>query len=194
MKRDFSNESLLNFVLRFKRSITIRFRGFVFRFCHMFYDNNSSGLCIGIHPKLINTKSIRIGKNVAFGNFPRLECFNTLSKVIKIDIGDEVSFGDYLHIGATSKIIIGSGVLGGSNILIIDHNHGNCSMEELLNSHILPRDRMISSKGDIIIGDNVWIGDDVKILGKVRIGNGAVLAANSVITKDVAPYTVFIKK
>lgn len=63
-----------------------------------------------------------------------------------------------------------------------------------MDSQIIPRERLISSKGGIIIEDNVWIGDDVKILGSVNIGRGSVIAANSIITKDVAPYTVFIKK
>ncbi len=194
MKRDFSNESFLNIFLRFCRSLNIRIRGYIFRNCRMFFDKKCSGLCIGINPKFINTKGIKFGKNVALGNFPRLECYNVDRNTVKLEIGDETTFGDYLHIGAISSVVIGKGVLGGSNILIIDHNHGNSTKEELMNSKILPRERIISSKGGIIIGDNVWIGDDVKILGSVNIGHGSVLAANSIITKDIAPFTVFIKK
>ncbi|MEY2702495.1 MAG: hypothetical protein RLY43_1128 [Bacteroidota bacterium] len=194
MKRDFSNESFLNFLLRFLRSLDIRFRGYFFRNFGMFSDNKCSGLCIGIHPKFINSKGIKFGKNVALGNFPRLECYNVNLNSAKLEIGDETTFGDYLHIGTISNIFIGKGVLGGSNILIIDHNHGNSTKEELMDSQIIPRERLISSKGGIIIEDNVWIGDDVKILGSVNIGRGSVIAANSIITKDVAPYTVFIKK
>lgn len=51
------------------------------------------------------------------------------------------------------------------------------------------------------IGHDVWIGDSVTIMTGVKIGNGAVVATNSVVTSDVAPYTVvggspakFIKK
>jgi len=46
------------------------------------------------------------------------------------------------------------------------------------------------SKGDIVVGDDVWIGRDSKILSGVRIGQGAVIAAGSVVTKDVKPYSI----
>ena len=46
------------------------------------------------------------------------------------------------------------------------------------------------SKGDIIIEDDVWIGYRSTILSGVHIGQGAVIAAGSVVTKDVPPYTV----
>lgn len=47
-----------------------------------------------------------------------------------------------------------------------------------------------ASKGDIIIGNDVWIGMDAKILSGVTIGDGAVIATNSLVTKDVEPYTI----
>ncbi|MGP0587911.1 CatB-related O-acetyltransferase [Paenibacillus timonensis] len=46
------------------------------------------------------------------------------------------------------------------------------------------------SKGDVIIGNDVWIGRDALILSGVSIGDGAVIAAGSVITKDIDPYTI----
>lgn len=46
------------------------------------------------------------------------------------------------------------------------------------------------TKGDVIIGNDVWIGQDALILSGTTIGNGAVVAARSVITKDVEPYAI----
>jgi acetyltransferase-like isoleucine patch superfamily enzyme len=46
------------------------------------------------------------------------------------------------------------------------------------------------SRGDVIIGNDVWIGTDALILSGVEIGNGAVIAARSVVTEDVAPYSI----
>lgn len=46
------------------------------------------------------------------------------------------------------------------------------------------------SKGDIIVEDDVWIGCGSTILSGVRIGQGAVVAAGSVVTKDVPPYAL----
>ncbi|MCP3739509.1 Vat family streptogramin A O-acetyltransferase [Rossellomorea sp. BNER] len=45
-------------------------------------------------------------------------------------------------------------------------------------------------KGDTIIGNDVWIGMDTVIMPGVKIGNGAIVAAKSVITQDVEPYTI----
>ena len=42
----------------------------------------------------------------------------------------------------------------------------------------------------ISIGNDVWIGHNVLVVGNVSIGNGAILAAGSVVTKDVAPYAI----
>lgn len=56
-------------------------------------------------------------------------------------------------------------------------------------------------KGDIVIGSNVWLGRECVIMPGVKIGDGAIVAAYSVVTKDVEPYSVvggnpahFIKK
>lgn len=46
------------------------------------------------------------------------------------------------------------------------------------------------TKGDTIIGNDVWIGYKATIMAGVNIGDGAIIAANSVVTKDVAPYTI----
>lgn len=46
------------------------------------------------------------------------------------------------------------------------------------------------SKGDVIIGNDVWIGYGATILSGIKIGDGAVIGAESVITKDVPPYTI----
>lgn len=48
-----------------------------------------------------------------------------------------------------------------------------------------------TTKGAIIIGDDVWIGDSCIILSGVHIGKGAVIGAGSVVAKDVPPYAVF---
>jgi acetyltransferase-like isoleucine patch superfamily enzyme len=47
-----------------------------------------------------------------------------------------------------------------------------------------------SSKGDVVIGNDCWIGANVTIMSGVKIGDGAVLANNSHIVKDVAPYSI----
>lgn len=46
------------------------------------------------------------------------------------------------------------------------------------------------NKGDIVVGNDVWIGYEAVILAGVTIGDGAVIAARAVVTRDVAPYTI----
>ncbi|TAE58218.1 MAG: Vat family streptogramin A O-acetyltransferase [Nostocales cyanobacterium] len=48
----------------------------------------------------------------------------------------------------------------------------------------------LPSKGDIVIGNDVWIGYDSLIMPGVKIGDGAVIAARSVVVKDIPPYTI----
>ena len=45
-------------------------------------------------------------------------------------------------------------------------------------------------KGDIIIGNDVWIGYEAVIMSGVTIGDGAIIGARSVVTKDIPPYTI----
>ena len=46
------------------------------------------------------------------------------------------------------------------------------------------------TKGDTIIGNDVWIGYNATIMAGVKVGDGAIIATNSVVTKDVEPYTI----
>lgn len=48
-----------------------------------------------------------------------------------------------------------------------------------------------ATKGDVIIGNDVWIGYETMILSGVTIGNGAVIGARSLVTKDVPPYSIY---
>lgn len=49
---------------------------------------------------------------------------------------------------------------------------------------------LAGGKGPIIIGNDVWIGEGARIMSNVRIGDGAVIAAQTVVTKDVPPYAL----
>lgn len=105
----------------------------------------------------------------------------------EIIIGNNVSLGAYNHISAINSIKIGNGVLTGKWVTIVDNFHGDTNLKSLYKS---PSKRPMVSKGKVLIGDDVWIGDKVTILPNVEIGKGAVIAANSVVTKNVKSYTV----
>lgn len=96
----------------------------------------------------------------------------------KIEIGDNVTIESDCHIGAVNYIKIGNGVLLASNVYISDHSHGETNYSDL---NIFPLDRKLSSKGGVVIGNNVWIGKNVTILPGISIGDNVIIGANSVV-------------
>ena len=74
-------------------------------------------------------------------------------------------------------------------MLLVDRNHDYKSVST---SPLLEIKRKLNSKGEIIIGHDVWIGNNVTILSGIRIGNGAVIGAGTVVTKDVPPYAIVV--
>lgn len=105
----------------------------------------------------------------------------------EINIGNQCHIGAYNHITCTNKIYIGDGCLTGMWVTITDNSHGAINYESLQTP---PVERHLESKGPVIIGKNVWIGDKATILPGVIIGDGAIIAANAVVTKDVPAYSV----
>ena len=77
------------------------------------------------------------------------------------------------------KLFVGEGVIVGPRLRVHTSNHR-------WQGEMLPYDEVYEVK-DVEIGDNVWIGADVSIMAGVRIGEGAVVAACSCVTKDVPP-------
>ena len=104
-----------------------------------------------------------------------------------IVIGDDCCFGEYNQITAINKITIGNGLLTGRFVYIGDNAHGGISQKE---ATIPPVRRKLTTKGEIVIGNNVWIGDKVTILSGVSIGDNVIIGANSVVTKNIPSNTV----
>lgn len=91
-----------------------------------------------------------------------------------------VEIGKYCSIAAGVKFIAGG-----------EHDKGRVSTFPFSKKFDLSIEKIESfSKGDIIVGNDVWIGTDTMILSGVKIGNGAIVAARSVVTKDVPDYAI----
>lgn len=130
-------------------------------------------------------RRIRIGSNTTFEKHCILGCWEKYGNQYfapTITIGNHCNIGEYSHITACNKISIGDGLLTGRYVYIGDNSHGRLSRIE---AQIPPVERELWSKGEIVIGNNVWIGDKVTILGGVTIGDNVIVAANAVVTKDV---------
>lgn len=91
--------------------------------------------------------------------------------------------GGYIIAGKNSKIIIGS------NCLISYNVHIRTDMHIYMDKNINIVDQGHTEK-DIIIGNDVWIGFGAQIMPGVKIGDGAVIAAGSIVSKDVPNYAV----
>ena len=148
------------------------------------------------YEQIVHPENIVIGNNCKFQKglyltswFQKDVVINEKQKTknILIKIGSNCCIGAYNHITAINKILIGNGLLTGKWVTITDNSHGETDYESLL---MQPTKRPMTSKGPVIIGDNVWIGDKATILAGVTIGDGAVIAANSVVTKNVPAYSV----
>ena len=193
MKRDFSCESAANSLLRVCRATTGRLRGFLYRRLWMFADGTKTGIVFGAHPRLLNTKAMQFGQSVHFGLMARLECYGGMGPggEPRLRVGDGTSFGDYCHIGAANKVVIGRHVLGASGILILDHSHGNPKEDLIKDNVINPKMRGLMSRGEIVVGDNVWIGEGAIILAGSRIGEAAIIAARAIVRGEVPARSIY---
>lgn len=141
----------------------------------------------GIVGRLNCPDCISIGRGTIFDDYIFLTAWRLYQNVPILVIGENCNFGAFDHITCTNKIVIGNNVLTGKWVTISDNSHGNTDQMTL---YTPPNKRKIISKGPVIIGDNVWIGDKATILPGVTLGEGCVVGANSVVTKDVPAYSV----
>lgn len=125
-----------------------------------------------------------IDKNVCLTAWKHHGTFQYAPRIV---IGNNCHIGAGAHITSVNGITIGDNLLTGTNILITDNAHG-ASERGLLDVH--PEHRPLFSKGKVEIGHNVWLGNNVCILPGVTVGNGVIVAANSVVTKSVPDYVV----
>ena len=129
---------------------------------------------------LIGGSNVVIGNNFISGMFLRLESINLQNDDrIKIQIGNNVQINDFCHIGSLNLVKIGDGCLIASKVFITDHSHGDTNF-----INIEPEKKELVSKGPVIIGKNVWIGESVVILSNVTVGDNCIIGANSVVTKS----------
>ena len=95
--------------------------------------------------------------------------------------------------GSTLKIGAYCSIANGVEILLGGHHRTDWVTTYPFNA-LWPSARQFKghpwSKGDVVIGNDVWIGSGALILSGVTIGDGAVVAARTVVTEDVAPYTI----
>lgn len=140
----------------------------------------------GLHPSVqfdgsvtvLGTGNVKIGMKSRIGDLAE---FTTNHDGV-INIGNEVRLNRGATICAYMEVSIGDNSMVGEFVSIRDANHG-IQKGELVRSQ--PHDAK-----PIRIGSDVWVGRGACILPGVTIGDGAIIGANSIVTKDVPPNSI----
>lgn len=136
---------------------------------------------------LCGCEYMKIGDENTFEKNIQLAARKVGSMSPSLIIGNDCLIRSGSHITAINSIVIGNKLLTGNNVLISDNSHGDITLETLM---VPPRERLVTSKGGITIGNNVWLGNNVCVLSGVTIGDGVIVGANSVVTHDIPSYSV----
>lgn len=128
--------------------------------------------------RIIGTARITLGKGCRLGR----ECELTTEEGGEIIFGDNIRINRGVTLTSYTQIHIGSFTIIGEFASLRDANHG---METGTPMRLQPH-----TSAPIRIGNDVWIGRGSCILPGITIGDGAVIGANSVVTRDIPPYAI----
>ncbi|MBA4257805.1 MAG: chloramphenicol acetyltransferase [Chitinophaga sp.] len=133
---------------------------------------------------IIKNPNIIVGDYTYYDDFENVENFEKNVKYHFDFVGDKLIIGKFCMIASDVKFIMnGANHLSESISSYPFAIFGN-GWENAMEGKTYP------NKGDIVIGNDVWIGYNATIMGGVTIGDGAIIATNATVTKDVAPYTI----
>jgi len=129
--------------------------------------------------RLTEGSVVRFGNDVLVQDYAYIQLTKPAPHLL---VGNDVVIGRNNIIAVKNMVTIGDYTRIGSDVQIIDHGHG------------FDKDKLIKDQpaliGETHIGKDVWVGVGARILMGVRVGNGAVIGANAVVTRDVPEYAV----
>ena len=183
----------MKMILKIIKTIYCQFVYFIFRAPELFVFTILNHQAY-IHRKAIirlkNRKSFLIGKEVYIGAF-------SIVIVLDDDVSPNAYKDSFLSIGANSYIGEGNNIrAAGGQIRIGSNSFISQNVSIVASNHNIKKDVPIAYQGwsksnnYVIINDDVWIGANSVILPGVTIGIGAVVAAGSIVTKDVPEYSI----
>ncbi|AZI43777.1 acetyltransferase [Deinococcus psychrotolerans] len=153
-----------------------------------------NGFLLGAGTSWLTGPYVEVGHNLRVGKRCRIETIsehNGLSYFPRLTFGNNVSLNDDVHIACVSRVEIGNNVLMASKIYISDHNHGSYSGEHQDSPVLAPGERHLGY-APVVIEDNVWLGELVSVLPGVTIGEGSIIGANSVVSRNIPPYCIAV--
>jgi len=129
-------------------------------------------------------EGVSIGNNVSIHRNTIIECTGVLRELGEgLKIGNNVGIAQNCFIQVRGKVVIGSNIMFGPNVSIFSENH------EFSSTDLLMIEQGTTRKG-VIIEDDVWLGTRSIILDGIKIGKGSIVAAGSIVNKDVPPYSI----
>jgi len=156
----------------------------------IFYPNNlevgyNTIIEDGAEINCLSQQGIKLGNRVTIGKYAIIRPSNIYGGPIGegLTMGDNSNIGPYNYIGCSGKITIGNNVMLAPRVSVYAENHVFDHPE------ILIRDQGVEKK-EVIIEDDCWIAANSILLAGVTIGKGSVVAAGSVVTENVPPYSV----
>ncbi|WP_198001436.1 CatB-related O-acetyltransferase [Nibribacter ruber] len=155
---------------------------------------NSISKATKIHPSATIIGSVINGNSIHIEAGTKIVHANLVGN-IRVGNSTAINGPNTLLISKINSINIGAYCSIAANVTIQEYNHNFDTISTYyINKKIFMagEDPDIFSKGDIVIGNDVWIGAHSIVLSGVTIGNGAIIGANSVVTKDLPPYSIAV--
>lgn len=132
----------------------------------------------------LSKEGVILGDNVTIAKFTTIQCTGVIRHLgVGLTIGHNSAVGAYSFLGAQGGIQIGANVIMGPRVSLHAENH-------LYGDLTIPIRLQGESRQGIVIEDDCWVGAGSIILDGVRISQGSVIAAGSVVTKSVPAYSV----
>lgn len=155
----------------------------IFRSFFKYYGKNT---CIIFPLHILGMRNISLGNNVYIAYKAYLAAVPLSGEEeCLLEIGNGSCIGNFNHIYATNKVIIGQNVLTADKVYISDNLH----CYEDVHTPIIHQP--IKQLNSVEIGDGTWLGENACIIG-VKIGKNCVIGANSVVNKDVPDFCVAV--
>ena len=133
---------------------------------------------------IITNPNIIVGDYTYYDDFETVENFEKNVKYLFDFVGDKLIIGKFCMIASDVTFIMNGGNHLNESLSSYPFAIFGGDWSEAMEGKSYP------TKGNTIIGNDVWMGYGATIMPGVTIGDGAIIATKSVITKDVAPYTI----
>ena len=102
-----------------------------------------------------------------------------------VEIGEDVYVGAYVNIRSSRRIRVGHHARLGQFVSLVGGQYRYAARDRLIREQGF-------EEGDVVIGDDVWLGVGVVVLSGVTVGTGAVVGAGAIVTRDIPPYAIAV--